>query len=45
MQSAGRHTVGWDGLSSDGVQVAPGVYFLQMRAEGFEAIKRLVVLE
>jgi len=37
--------VEWEGRASNGIRVGSGIYFLQMRAPGFEARKRLVILE
>ncbi len=39
----GRHEVAWDGKDSRGRQVSSGVYFYQVRAEGFSATRRMVL--
>jgi hypothetical protein len=40
----GRHHVVWDGLDDTGGRVAKGVYLLRLRASGFEARRKLVLL-
>ena len=42
---AGRHAVDWDGRSDSGGRVASGVYFIRMRAGGFEARRKAVLLK
>jgi hypothetical protein len=47
---AGYHEVEWNGLSSDGQQLASGVYFLQMAAKGtngksFSDVRKLMLLK
>ena len=41
---AGRTEVRWDGLSSAGTRVAPGLYFLRMDHLGYRQMRRLVLL-
>jgi hypothetical protein len=41
---AGRHTVTWDGLQSDGRRVASGVYFCRFTAEGRESVSKMILL-
>jgi photosystem II stability/assembly factor-like uncharacterized protein len=42
--AAGRHEVRWDGLSSAGTRVPPGLYFLTMDHMGARQTRRLVLL-
>lgn len=42
--SAGYHVVAWDGRDDSGRPVAPGAYFLRYKANGQEALGRLVVI-
>ncbi len=44
-QPPGFYTITWDGKSDEGVPVASGVYFVQMRAKGFRETKKLVLLK
>jgi hypothetical protein len=41
---AGRHQVVWDALSERDERVLPGIYFACLRAGGFTATERLVIL-
>ncbi|MDZ7369596.1 MAG: T9SS type A sorting domain-containing protein [candidate division KSB1 bacterium] len=41
---AGYHTVTWDGSDQEGSAVGSGVYFVQMRAGDFHAVKRVTLL-
>ncbi len=41
---SGTHDVIWDGRGDDGVEVASGVYFIQMEAGGRKQTQRVVVL-
>jgi flagellar hook assembly protein FlgD len=41
---AGRYRVAWDGTDSRGRRVAAGAYLCRMRAEAFEAVRRLVLV-
>jgi hypothetical protein len=41
-QSAGRHSVTWDGADDHGRRAVPGVYHLRMQAGSFAAARRLV---
>lgn len=43
-QTAGAHTLAWDGRDARGAAVAPGVYFMRAVTAGEEATRRLVVL-
>jgi len=40
---AGSHSVEWNRLSSTNGKVAPGIYIVKMRADGYTSSKRLVV--
>jgi hypothetical protein len=42
---AGRHRVGWDGRDDSGSRVSTGIYFCRLRADGFEASRRMLRLE
>ena len=42
---AGRHSVVWDGRDDNGVQVGSGVYLYRMRAGGYEAVRRMVLMK
>jgi len=41
---AGHHTTAWNGRDEAGRAVAPGAYFLRLKAEGQEALGRVVVV-
>ncbi len=41
---AGRHSVTWNGLDSRGAEVASGIYFVRMQADGFEASGKMTLL-
>ena len=43
--SAGRYNVQWDGKDDSGRYVATGIYFYQMRTDGYNAIKRMVLMK
>ena len=42
---AGRVTLAWDGRNDGGSVVASGVYFIQVQAPAFAAVRRLVFLQ
>jgi len=44
-QSAGRYRVSWLGDNSLGHQVASGVYFYRIQADGFHSVKKLMLLK
>ena len=41
----GRYTAVWTGIDDNGRNVSSGMYFYQMRAEGFSEIKRMVLMK
>jgi hypothetical protein len=43
-QTAGEHTVEWDGRTADGTPVASGVYFYRLTAGEFTAIRKMAVV-
>jgi hypothetical protein len=43
VQSAGDHTVSWDGLDERGTRPATGVYFLQLEAGGQVQTRKIVL--
>jgi flagellar hook assembly protein FlgD len=43
IQSAGWHTVTWEGTDTNGDRVSSGIYFVQMEADGFMAVKQMVL--
>ena len=43
--NAGYHQVIWHGTDENGRDVASGIYFYQMRTEGFSEVKRMVLLK
>jgi hypothetical protein len=44
-RAAGRHAAVWDGRSSNGSRVVPGVYFVGLRSPGGREISKITVLE
>jgi hypothetical protein len=45
VQTAGFHTVAWDGRDEGGRALASGMYFCRMHADGFERTTKLVLLK
>jgi hypothetical protein len=45
VKEGGQYTVRWDGRDPFGRQVASGVYFYRMRADGFSDTKRMMLLK
>ncbi len=43
-QSAGNHSVRWDGRQANGTQAASGVYIVRMQAGSFTATRRIVLV-
>ena len=44
-QSAGRYTVRWNGSDDRGVSVSSGIYFYELRSNGFQDVKKLMLLK
>jgi len=44
-QAAGRYRISWLGDNSLGHQVASGVYFYRIQADGFHSVKKLMLLK
>jgi hypothetical protein len=44
-RDAGPGSVAWDGRDDNGQEMASGVYFYRMRAGGFEATRKMVLLK
>ena len=42
--AAGPHSLFWDGRNGAGVELASGIYFIQMRAPGFAAVRKAVLV-
>jgi PKD repeat protein len=45
VQSAGDHTVEWDGTDESGLTVSSGVYFYQLEAGGFRQTKKMMLMK
>lgn len=45
IQSAGQHTVKWDGLNNSGTGVTSGTYFLRLKTFEFTSIRKLTLLK
>lgn len=44
-QAAGKHTIQWDGRDAQGIRLASGVYYYQLRTSEFVQTKRLIHLK
>jgi flagellar hook assembly protein FlgD len=40
----GRHEARWDGLNERGESVASGIYFVQLRSDGYTNARKMVLL-
>ena len=45
VQSEGEQSTTWNGLNDGGQQVATGVYFYRLTAQGFSQTRRMVLLK
>ncbi len=45
LEPEGEQTVTWDGLNANGEQMATGVYFYRMHAEGIESSRKMLLLK
>jgi len=45
LRPAGRHDVIWRGDDAAGRRVASGVYFYRLRADGYQAVKKMLMLK
>jgi hypothetical protein len=43
VQSAGRHTLRWEGRDASGAELPSGVYFLRLETAGQVEARRLVI--
>jgi hypothetical protein len=44
VRPADRHYVTWDGRDGTGAEMSPGIYFLRMKAGGFGATRKMMLL-
>jgi len=44
-EAEGEQSIVWDGLDADGKQMATGVYFYRMNAEGVESSRKMLLLK
>ncbi|NIO28947.1 MAG: T9SS type A sorting domain-containing protein, partial [Candidatus Latescibacteria bacterium] len=44
-KAPGFHSIAWNGKDDRGESVASGIYFVQMKAEGFRQTRKLVLLK
>ena len=44
LRSAGRHAAHWNGRDAQGIQVAPGIYWVRLRAGERESARRIAVV-
>ena len=45
VEQAGYRYASWDGRDDDGRSVTSGLYFFSMRAEGFQAVHKMLLLK
>ncbi len=43
-QTAGRHSLVWDGTNNSGIQVSSGIYFFKFQTSSFKAIQKITIL-
>jgi len=43
-RDAGRHHVEWNGIDANGSSVPSGIYFYRMRASGYEATRKMILM-
>jgi len=43
-RDAGRHRVEWNGMDTNGSSVPSGIYFYRMKASGYEATKKMILV-
>jgi hypothetical protein len=43
-RDAGRHSVEWNGKDTNGSNVPSGIYFYRMKASGYEATKKMILV-
>ena len=43
-QTAGHHSISWDGTNRTKIPVVSGLYFVQLQAEGFERVGKVMVV-
>ncbi len=43
-QNSGRYTIEWDGMNDKGLKVTSGIYFYQLRSNGFIETKKMAIL-
>jgi hypothetical protein len=42
---SGLLTLSWEGVNDNNIAVSPGVYFIHVRAGGYEAVRKLVIVQ
>jgi hypothetical protein len=43
-RDAGRHHIEWNGIDANGSTVPSGIYFYRMRASGYDATKKMILV-
>ena len=43
-QTAGFHHITWDGTDSQGNQMASGIYFLELKADGYSVTRKMTII-
>jgi len=44
-QSAGTHSLTWDGRADDGSQLGSGIYFYRLTAQNFDQSRKMVLMK